>query len=247
MDPKVTKWLDQQRRAFEAKTGLRRYYQELYDIIDRELGDARDVLELGCGIGMSRSLMPRRTFLATDAIESPYADRVVDAQNLPFAGASLDGIFAVDVLHHVPQPVAMLSEALRVLRPGGRLVLVEPYASPIGTLVYRAVHPEPIVMNVDVWGAAPITSEHVMDANQAVATLMFCRNLDRMPAQLRTACTVRTLPHSLLSFIATGGINSRLGLPAWVITALLSAERKAPGWLLRLCGLRLIIELRRNA
>lgn len=241
MDASTSAWLAQQREAFERKRGVRRYYEDLYRIIDLELGDATDVLELGCGIGMSRALMPQRRFLATDAVETPYAESVMDAQHLALDDASQDAIFAVDVLHHVPRPVRMVQEALRVLRPGGRLVLVEPYASPIGTWVYRLFHPEPMDLGVDVWGEGPITSDHVMDANQAVATLMFERDARHMPAPLREACTFVIRRHSLLSFLATGGINRRLGMPAWMITLLLRIERRAPGWLNRLAALRIIV------
>lgn len=47
----------------------------------------------------------------------------VDAESLPFERECFDGAFAKHVLHHVRDPLAMLREALRVLRPHAPLVI----------------------------------------------------------------------------------------------------------------------------
>ena len=47
----------------------------------------------------------------------------VDAQELPFEREQFDGAFSKNVLHHVQDPVRMLREAMRVLRPGAPLVV----------------------------------------------------------------------------------------------------------------------------
>ena len=47
---------------------------------------------------------------------------------LPLADASLDAVTCVLVLHHVPAPGDALAEAHRVLRPGGRLLVVDMHA-----------------------------------------------------------------------------------------------------------------------
>jgi SAM-dependent methyltransferase len=47
-----------------------------------------------------------------------------DAQRLPLADESADAVMLVSMLHHVEDPPAALAEARRILRPGGRLVLM---------------------------------------------------------------------------------------------------------------------------
>jgi ubiquinone/menaquinone biosynthesis C-methylase UbiE len=55
-----------------------------------------------------------------------------DGTSLPFADQTLDAVFANMYLHHAPNPLAAIREMVRVLRPGGRLVITDmdehPYA-----------------------------------------------------------------------------------------------------------------------
>ena len=48
-------------------------------------------------------------------------------EKLPIQDASLDAAVLMLVLHHLPAPIAVLSEARRVLRPGGKLLIVDMY------------------------------------------------------------------------------------------------------------------------
>ena len=47
------------------------------------------------------------------------------AEDLPFGDASLDAVFAFHLLRHVARPADALAEFGRVVKPGGRVVLVE--------------------------------------------------------------------------------------------------------------------------
>lgn len=55
-----------------------------------------------------------------------------DGLSLPFPDESLDAVFANMYLHHTPNPQAAIAEMVRILRPGGRLVITDldehPYA-----------------------------------------------------------------------------------------------------------------------
>jgi SAM-dependent methyltransferase len=52
-----------------------------------------------------------------------------DGMRLPFRDAVFDVVFGFDVIEHVPDERQLISEALRVLRPGGRLILTTPNVS----------------------------------------------------------------------------------------------------------------------
>lgn len=58
-------------------------------------------------------------------------DYVCDATAIPVPNASFDAVLCTEMLEHVPDPVAVVHELARVLRPGGRLMLTAPLGSGI--------------------------------------------------------------------------------------------------------------------
>src|ERR1700731_2796570 len=111
------------RTVWDDKPVLRTVYDEMYGRIVESCG-AGPILEIGGGSGNLKKSVPH--CISSDVQFSPTLDLVADAQRLPFRDASLGNIVMVDVLHHVEFPVRFLREAGRTLRPGGRLVMVEP-------------------------------------------------------------------------------------------------------------------------
>ena len=63
----------------------------------------------------------RNTFSHCDDIEY----RLGEAENLPIADATVDYVFANMYLHHVESPPEAIKEMVRVLKPGGRLVITD--------------------------------------------------------------------------------------------------------------------------
>jgi SAM-dependent methyltransferase len=96
------------------------------------------VVELGAGRGAFSGLHRRLVScdLSWGALESYCTGPRVqaDAQRLPFASASVDALFSVFTIEHVPEPERALAEIDRILKPGGRALLypawlVRPWAS----------------------------------------------------------------------------------------------------------------------
>ncbi len=69
-------------------------------------------------------LRPAAARLASDA-PWPWGLAAGDAGLLPFAPASFDVAVSASTQHDWPDPAAAFAEARRVLRPGGRLVLMD--------------------------------------------------------------------------------------------------------------------------
>lgn len=88
------------------------------------------VLDLGSGTGAALEVFGQREVVALDPVVemlglSPIRHRVVGiGEQLPFADASFDGVFSAYVFRNLTSIDETLSEVTRILRPGGRLVVV---------------------------------------------------------------------------------------------------------------------------
>ena len=96
------------------------------------------VADLGCGTGHVSSLVApfvgRVIGVDASAAMLAAAEDLVPAhvelrqgalEALPIGDAEVDVVLLVLVLHHVPDPARALAEAARILKPGGRLIVVD--------------------------------------------------------------------------------------------------------------------------
>ena len=227
------------RAIWERKPALRKVYKDYYD---RILAQCRQgsTLEIGSGIGNLKDYCPQLT--SVDIVTGESVDVVSDAQALPFAGGSFSNIVAVDTLHHVACPFHMLRESARVLRPGGRLLLLEPGVTIGSWFFYRFLHPERVDFDVN-----PLAEESLSDgrdpddANQAVATLLTGKYRD----QLSHVCPqLRLVSHHWLSLFVyplSGGFRPWSLVPNALVDSSLKLDSRLAPLLGRLLGFRLFM------
>jgi len=106
-------------------------------------------VEVGAGPGFFKQTLP--SVISTDIVWCPWLDAVADAQKLPFQSSTVANIFGVDMLHHLASPMTFLLEAQRILLPGGRLILVEPWVTPFSYFIDRYFHQEDCDLSTHLW------------------------------------------------------------------------------------------------
>ena len=95
------------------------------------------VLDLGCAFGYGTRILCRKYHVWGRDLSADYVARARKllpelnftcggADCLPYPDAFFDGIVLLDVLEHVPNEAAVVSEIARVLRPGGELIVSTP-------------------------------------------------------------------------------------------------------------------------
>jgi SAM-dependent methyltransferase len=112
-----------------------------HELAKPELGDLTGlaVLEAGCGRGAFAGYLADQGARVTACDVSPVAvglaNRllagraeavVADLQQLPFPDGSFDVVASLETVEHLPDPVQGMRELVRVLKPGGKLVLTGP-------------------------------------------------------------------------------------------------------------------------
>ncbi len=181
------------------------------------------VLEVGCGTGpVTRALVrwprvgkvvgadPSPEFIAKarelGAGTQNLSFEVADGRSLPFAAASFDVVVFHTTLCHIPRPEQALTEAFRVLRPGGWLAVFD---GDYNTTSVATNPSDPLQVCVEAW-----VSNFVNDPWL----------IRRLPSLVRNAGfnSVRLRSHA---FVETSKPDYMLTIVDRAITALLSSNR----------------------
>jgi SAM-dependent methyltransferase len=237
--------LDDYRGLWESKPVLRVVYGDFYDRIVAACGDGVTI-EIGGGIGNLKQRLPH--VVATDIQSASWLDCVADAQRLPFADAVAANIVMVDVLHHLEFPLLFLREAARVLRPGGRVLMVEPAITWGSTLFYRLLHQEPVRMSADILrDGRPDPRRDPYESNQAIPTLLATRDRERFHGLCPALHLARAEWFSLVAYPLSGGFKPWSLIGAGAARRMLRFERVIEPVAGRLAGFRILLVVEKVA
>ena len=127
---------------FFERVEAHRYAKEWHipDAADFAAARGLRILEIGCGLGTDGAQFAKADayYTGIDLTEAaidlarkrfeysglPGEFRIADAENLDFADESFDLVYSHGVLHHTPDTARAVQEIHRVLKPGGRAIVM---------------------------------------------------------------------------------------------------------------------------
>lgn len=236
--------IDDYRKIWKQKPSLQILYRHFSEKIFEQCVPG---LSLEIGGGSGNLIKNDRPVITTDIQTAGWLDLVADAQSLPFHERCFSNIVMLDVLHHIENPVLFFLEAARLLRVGGRVVMLEPAITPGSNFFYTNFHDEPVDMSQDAFAEMPISpGRNPYSSNQALPTIMFLKNRDRFESYFSEFKIITTSYLSLFAYPLSGGFKRWTLIPAFLVRTVLGLENLLLPFLGPLVAFRLLVVLERK-
>jgi len=197
------------------------------------------LLDIGCGTGQSRQVYIGKSagyvgidlsFEALALARRKFTSAAwgqADACRLPFPSSSFEAVAFSSVLHHIPDFGPALSEALRILTPGGWVFAFDP----------NLLHPAMALLR---WPRSPFYLSEGVSPNEApllpgalrraFAAAGFTEIRQRCQSDIPYRQVAPRLINACLSvYNAADMLFERIGLGRWFGTFILTAARKPKG------------------
>lgn len=206
------------------KPALSVLYEEWYALIRDNLAVIEgQTLELGSGGGFLKNVIPGA--ITSDVLEGVDVDIILDAKKVgDVFPHSLSNIVLVNVFHHINDSAVFINSVLKALKPGGRILMIEPSYNIWSSLVYSVFRHEPFLPNQDSWSF--VSSDPLKDSNQAQSWIVFKRDriiFERLYPELNILSWHFLMP---FSYMATGGLSFNSPVGKRLIVLLRRFEKK---------------------
>jgi len=200
------------RRIIQSKPFLKSLYGDFYQTLICEIPDGASKLcvELGSGGGFIKEIYPQ--IVTSDLLPLEGVDRCFSVMEMPFEAGTVDAFLMIDVFHHIPDSELFLKEMNRCLKPGGRIVMIEPANTFWGRFIYQNFHHEPFDPEAG-WKFEP--GGPLSSANGALPWIIFSRDRKQFKTKFPSLEIKKFQAHTPLRYLISGGGSMKQLLPSF--------------------------------
>lgn len=225
--------------------GLSHIYSDLHFDLKSNISAVEGMaLEVGSGNSSYRDTHPE--VICSDIVFSGELDLVCNALKLPLRKNSLSNIVMFDVFHHLQEPLVFLKQSEKLLKPGGRIVMVEPYVSLVSFVIYRLFHFEDTSFFFDPKSPFGNGVKDPNAGNQAIPTVLFGNMWASISKNFPELTLITKRRCSLFAYPLTGGLRSKGIFPLWLLKLILFLDKRLERFLGRVFAFRVIIVLEKK-
>lgn len=219
----------QRLRIIQEKAFLKKFYQQCYlDLAGSLPVDVGGpVLELGSGGGFLKDYIPG--LMTSEILSIAGVDVQLDGLKLPFKRATLRGIVMFDVFHHLPDVTSFLTAAADCVKPGGTIIMIEPWNTAWSRLIFRFLHHEPFLPDSPDWhfsAGGPLST-----ANQALPWIVFKRDQEKFQRQCSQWQIEAIEPDYPFCYLLSGGLSYRSSMPGFLFGFWRAVENCLQPWM----------------
>ena len=200
------------RNIIRKKGFLHKLFLENYRIFKENIKDIPDGLkiELGSGGGFLKEVI--NDVITSDVVELPGVDKVISAEKIPYPDESVAAFFLLGTLHHIKEPDKFFSEVSRCLKPGAKVIMIEPNNTPFSRFFFKHIHHEQFDEKKDSWQVDGVG--RLADANLAMPWLIFGRDREKFLTKYPDLEILQINKHTPFRWFLSGGLSYRQFVPS---------------------------------
>ena len=200
------------RNIIKKKVFLHKLYLEYYEIFKENTKDIPDgfKIEIGSGGGFLKEVI--NDVITSDVLELPGVDKTFFAEKIPYPDKSIAAFFLLNTLHHLKEPDKFFSEVNRCLKPGAKIIMIEPTNTPFSRLFFKYIHQEQFDEKKDKW---KVDGEgRLADANNAMPWIIFIRDREKFLTKYPDLEIIQINKHTPFRWFLSGGLSYRQFVPS---------------------------------
>ncbi len=212
--------LEEHKELIKRKKFLYQIYLDFYNSLIPKNVPQGKIVELGSGGGFLKEVIPE--VITSDVISGSGIDKVFFAEKTPFKNNSISTYVMIDVLHHIKDSEKAFKEMIRTLKPGGKVIMVEPFNSFLGGLIYKYLHYEHYDPNADSWKIKG--KGRMSESNTALPWIIFVRDRKMFERKFPELKIIKVQGHTPLRYLISGGLTKPQLLPTFTYSWIKSFE-----------------------